>query len=246
MKKMITFAMLASVANVASAQEETKTFKMDGEFGLIATSGNTDTSSVKARLSANHELENWSNEYLIEGLYKQDEVEISDGVEETQTTAQKYFFSAQGNYKLENPDNRLFAYASYEDDRFSSFEYQATVAGGWNSVAFKTEDQSLSYSIGPGYGFSETTEGEDTSSLIVRAAANYDWTISSTASFKQVVSTEIGSDNTKSRSESSVSAKIGESLSMKFSIILNHNSDVADDRENLDTETAATLVYTFF
>ena len=104
----------------------------------------------------------------------------------------------------------------------------------------------FNYSIGPGYSFSETPDGEDQSSLIVRAALDYQWKISDTANFKQLLSTEVGSDNTKSKSETSVSAQISGGVSLKVSLILDHNSDVADDIDNLDTQTAVTLVYSFF
>ena len=104
----------------------------------------------------------------------------------------------------------------------------------------------LSYSIGPGYSFAETSEGVEQNGLIVRGALDYQWKISDTANFKQLLSTEVGTDNTKSKSETSVSANISESLSLKVSLILDHNSVVANDRDNLDTQTAVTLVYSFF
>ena len=245
MKKIALLVSLMASATVV-AQEEKKDFTLDGEMGLIVTTGNTDTTSLKGRLNAKHEMTNWSNEYLLEALYKQDEVTLDDGSEESQTTAQKYFLSAQGNYKLENPENRLFAFASYEDDRFSSFDFQATIAGGWSSVWFDKPTQKFTYSIGPGYSFAERVDGEDADSFIIRGAMDYTWKISDNANFKQAVSTEIGDDNTKSKSETSISAKLGEALSMKFSVILNHNTDVDPGLDNLDTETAATLVYTFF
>lgn len=245
MKKIaLLMSLLASATTVA--QDEKKDFTLDGEMGLIITTGNTDTSSLKGRLSAKHEMDRWSNDYLVEALYKRDEVTNDDGTEVTQTTAQKYFVSAQGNYKLENPENRLFAFASYEDDRFSSFDFQGTIAGGWSSVWFDKPTQKFTYSIGPGYSFADRVDGEDASSFIVRGALDYSWKISNNANFKQAVSTEVGSDNTKSKSETSISAKLGEGLSMKFSVILNHNTDVDPGLDNLDTETAATLVYTFF
>lgn len=245
---LVSALSLAAMANTTQAQTQEdadKAFKMDGELGLILTTGNTDTSSVKGRLSAHHEMERWSNNYVLEAFYKQNEV-ITDGVEETQTTAQKFFVSGQGNYKLQNPDNRLFVFASYEDDRFSSFDFQATLAGGWNAKVWNTEVSTFSYSIGPGYSVADTIEGEDAGGFIVRAAADYQWAVSDTATFKQILSTEVGSDNTKSRSETSLSAQINGSLSMKISLILNHNTEVESDRENLDTETAVTLVYSFF
>lgn len=246
MKKHLIAAGLLISCNVVAEEAQEKEFTMDGELGIIFTTGNTETTSVKGRISAHQELEMWSNDYLLEALYKQDEVENDAGNEVVQTTAQKFFVSGQGNYKLVNPKNRLFVFASYEDDRFSSFDYQATLAGGWNSQWFKTNNSRLNYSVGPGYSFAEKDNGEDASGLIVRAALDYQWKISDTSTFKQIVSTEVGSDNTKSKSETSITAKINGSLSMKASLLLNHNSDVAAGDENLDTETAVTLVYTFF
>ncbi len=242
-----TFAIaaLASVSTGVSAQD-VKPFSMDGEFGFIVTTGNTETTSVSAGLSATQELEQWSNTYKITGLYKSDTVVNDDGEDEERTTAQKYFASAQGNYKLTNPDHRLFVFGSYEDDRFSNFNYQGTLAVGWNEILWNTEVSSFEYSVGPGYSFAETQEGESFNSAILRGAIAYNWNISETAKFTQTVATEIGSDNTKSRAESALTAQIYGGLSMKVSFKLDHNTDVADGVDKLDTETAMTLVYTFF
>ncbi len=240
MKKHLILFGLCAAGNVF-ADDEVKPFSMDGEFGFIATTGNTETTSIKGKLSAHQDLTQWSNDFIVEALYKKDEV---NGVE--LTTAQKYFLSGQGNYKLENPAHRLFGFASYEDDRFSSFNYQATIASGWSQEMWEDDTSKFSYSIGPGYSFNQTNEGIDQNGMIVRAALNYQWKISDTANFKQLLSTEVGSDNTKSKSETSVSAQISGDLSLKVSLILDHNSDVADDIDNLDTQTAVTLVYSFF
>lgn len=238
-KSLILIGLLAAAPAIAADKE--KPFSMDGEFGFISTSGNTETTSIKAKLSAHQELEMWSNDFKLEGLYKKDEVS-----EVSQTTAQKYFLSGQGNYKLTNPDHRIFGFASYEDDRFSSFDYQSTVAAGWSQKVWQDDTSKLNYSIGPGYSFAKRQTGENENGAIVRASMNYQLKISETAQFKQLVSTEVGSDNTKSKSESSVSAKISDGFSLKVSLVLDHNSDVPDGKENLDTQTAVTLVYTFF
>lgn len=246
MKKLVIAAALGLVAGSAFAEEAPKTFTMDGEFGMNVTTGNTETSTVTAGLNAQQELERWSNTYLIEGLYKTETVTDDEGVESDNTSAQKFFASAQGNYKLDNPDHRLFLFSSYEDDRLSNFDYQATLAGGWSQKVWSDEKSSFEYSIGPGYSWSETQDGVDTSNAIIRGSMAYNWFVSETAKFSQTFSTEVGSENTKSRAESSLTATINGSLSMKVSLRLDHNSDVADGIENLDTETAITLVYNFF
>lgn len=238
-KSLILIGLLAATPSFAADKD--KPFSMDGEFGFISTSGNTETTSIKAKLSAHQELEMWSNDFKVEGLYKKDEVN-----EVSQTTAQKYFLSGQGNYKLANPDHRIFGFVSYEDDRFSSFDYQSTLAAGWSQKLWKDDASQFNYSIGPGYSFAKRQTGESENGAIVRASMNYQLKISETAQFKQIVSTEVGSDNTKSKSESSVSAKISDGFSLKVSLVLDHNSDVPDGKENLDTQTAVTLVYTFF
>ena len=245
MKKLLLAIAGTCVAASAIAQDEPKPFTMDGEFGLIVTTGNTETTSATAGITAQQELENWSNDYQIKGLYKEETV-IQDGEEVERTSAQKFFASAQGNYKLENPDHRLFAFSSYEDDRFSNFAYQATLAGGWSQKMWKTEKTAFEYSVGPGYSWAETQAGVDNDSFIVRGSAAFKWFISDTAKFTQTASTEVGSENTKSRAESALTATISGSLSMKVSLRLDHNSNVAEGVEKLDTETAVTLVYNFF
>lgn len=240
-KQIIAAALLSVIASGNVFAQEEKSLTMDGEFGFIFTSGNTETTSGSAGISANQELESWSNDYKFTALYKQDSEDDVDT-----TSAQKFFASAQGNYKLENPDHRLFAFASYEDDRFSNFKYQSTVAAGWNQKVWGDDKSSFEYSIGPGYSYAKDLDDETVSGAIIRGALNYKWKISDTSRFTQTFSTEVGSDNTKSRSETALSAQIAGGLSMKLSLKLDHNSDVDDGVENLDTETAITLVYSFF
>lgn len=245
MKKLLVAALLTASGS-ALAQDEMKPFTMDGEFGLIVTTGNTETESMSAGLTAHQELDNWSNDFIINGLYKQETTEDDEGNEVETTSAQKFFASGQANYKLSNPKNRLFGFTSYEDDRQSNFDYQATVAAGWSQKVWEDKRTAFEYSVGPGYSFAETQEGVEQNSAILRASLGYRWKISDTAKFTQTMSTEIGSENTKSRSETALSASISGSLSMKLSIQLDHNSNVDEGVDKLDTETAVTLVYTFF
>ncbi len=239
--------LLASTMSFSISAEDKKTFTMDGEFGFTATSGNTESSSTIAKLNAKHELVDWSNQYVVEAFQKKQEVVDSSTQQvESQTAAQKVFFSAQGDYKLENPNYRLFAFSSYENDRFSNFDYQSTLAAGWSQEVWKEKKSEFKYSVGPGYSFSETADGVAVDGVIIRSSAEYLWNISDTAVLRQSVSTEIGDENTKSKSETSLSAQVNGSLAMKFSYVLNHNSTVAGDKENLDTIASVTLVYSFF
>ena len=227
--------------------DEDKNFTLNGELGLTATSGNTDSSSVLIKLNATHELEDWSNDYKLEARHKKQAfTDSTTGETNDQTSEQKFGIEAQGDYKLQNPDHRVFLFAEHKTDRFSTYDNQTTIAGGWSQQVWKRENSQFKYSIGPGYTFVETNDGLSSDEMILRSSAEYVWNISDNAQFRQVVSTNIGDSNTISESDTSISAKLNGSLAMKFSFQMDHNSNVAEDKENLDIFTSITLVYSFF
>ena len=77
MKKQVLASLVAiSLSPAVFAQDdEVKPFTMEGELGFISTSGNTETTSISAGIQAHQELEKWSNDYVLKGLYKQETVE---------------------------------------------------------------------------------------------------------------------------------------------------------------------------
>lgn len=219
-------------------------FFLEGEFGVLAASGNTDASSFKAKLLAQHETATWSNRYIAEGLYTQSR----KGDQERQATAQRLYLSSYADYKFANPNERIFLFADYEDDRFNAFEYQASVATGWAEVKWRDDESSFRYSIGPGYNFSERTNGneDDNDGLIVRASAEFQYEWTTGAKLRQFFSTSAGDENTRSRSETSISTTVFDELAMKISFKLDHNTSPKVDDASLNTETSVSLIYQFF
>ena len=248
-KLVVVSALLTSFSGIA---QEEKAFTLDGEFGFNVTTGNTETTSINGGLTAKHKLKKWENDYIFEALYREETTEDDNGVEDSAVSAQRFFASAQGNYKLTNPDYRLFLFGSYEDNALGAFDYQGTAALGWSHKLWESKKSSFDYSIGPGYTFQREQDSDDGSEtdtntfFVVRGSAAYNWFISDTAKFTQTLAVESGSENTKTRSETALSAQISGALSLKVAFRVDHNSDVADDLENTDTETAITLVYSFF
>ncbi len=92
---------------------------------------------------------------------------------------------------------------------------------------------------------SELDSGHKSEEGIVRLAAKYAWEVSENAAFQQLLSSEIGSESTIYRSDSSIKATINGSLSMKVALTVKYNSVVPVDRDKMDTETSVTLVYGF-
>jgi putative salt-induced outer membrane protein len=221
---------------------------MIGEFGFLVASGNTNTSTLTAKINTSQELTSWSYQVIGNALYKQSQQEV-DGKKNNGASAQKLFLSGQLDHKLTEPDDRLFIYGEYENNRFSGFRYQASLAAGWTSRLWHDKQSEFKYSVGPGYGISEFEEDnsdEDTKGLIVRAAMEYKLKFSNHATFRQFVSTEADQEFYKTKSETSLSTKLTGALAMKLSFVMNLDTSVGPETEELDTEAAVTLVYQFF
>jgi putative salt-induced outer membrane protein YdiY len=230
-------------------KEKDEGINLSGEFGVLAANGNTNTTTFKAALRSEHETTHWSNNYGGEITYKQNEVDNDIIV-----SAQRLFLNAQLDYKLPAKNKRLFVYAEYEDDRFNGFRYQSALATGWSAHAWKEENSQLRYSIGPGYSYSEreVVDAENHTSydilkeVIVRASLDYRFSFNKNAKFRQFLSTEAGQESNRSRSETSITANLVETLAMKLSFVMSYNDGTLQQNEDLSTETSISLVYQFF
>ena len=258
--KLLSLCVLAATSTQSFAEqaEEPKTWDVTSEVGAIVTSGNTSTTTLKGGIKAKHHLENWHNEYKFDGIYKEDEIENDAGEREKERTNEKYSVSAQGNYKLNEDHSHLFIYGSYDSDYFGAYRNEAVLSVGYGLRLLNRDNMYLNAEIGPGIKRFEHQEessdlddnglplaGETESEAIGVAKLDYNWQISENARFTQLVAMEYGDTNTKTISESALMTKINGSLQMKFAYNITHNSDVSDEKENTDTETSLTLVYSF-
>jgi len=257
MLKMNLAIVVAALSATAFAEEK-KTWNVEVELGAIATSGNTQTTSLHTKLDVKHNLTKFKNEYIVSSLFKEDEISQDDNSKVKEKTADKYLLSAKSAYQLANSDtgkSYLFGFASYTHDKFGAYKTYETVALGYGDWLYSNEKVNWFVEAGPGYFRGEKVlEGDDVSDpyiyeteqgALVRVATQLEWKITQTAVFKQIVSVETGSDNTRSLSETSLAASISNAMQMKFSFAVANDSKVAPGKEKTDTTTSATIVYKF-
>ena len=228
--------------------EEEDIFTLDGEVGVLNATGNTNAATFKAAITSEHETRHWNNNYNAEMLYKQIEVE-NNGVTEDQVSAQRFYGAAQFDYKLDTPGQRTFMYLDYENDQFNGYDYRATFASGWSQRVWNTDESMFRYSVGPGYGFvsaEDDTETNVNNGFILRASSEYQYQWYTGSRFRQFVSAEVGPDNIKTRSETSLAANLFDSLAMKLSFAVSYETQPLQNVEGLNTETSLTVVYRFF
>lgn len=259
--KIYTLGLCAALVSGQALAEKDKPLSVDAELGIISTSGNTEASSLKAKLDVKQDLTRFRNHFVAEAFYKKDQIESEvDGetVQENQTTAEKYFVSGQTDFKLDSEHKGLFIFGSYEDDRFSGYEYQATVAAGFSDRLFNFENSHLDYSVGPGMSFSKTeeyindddvlVESESSETAVIRLSANYLLKLSDNAKFTQSLSSDASLEsgkNTKTKAESALTANLTQSFALKASYSITHNTHVPDDKKHADTQVALTFVYSY-
>lgn len=218
------------------------------EIGLLIRTGNTESESWKGKLNLEREVRMWRHQGEFD--YYREETENLDG--NSVVDANRIFASAQTNRKFgENSNSSLFIYGSYEDDRFSSYKYQSTLAAGYGNRYTWAEDLYADFEIGPGYSYSKRRDNDETEGeMIARLAGQVNWNISDTSRFSQSLSTEVGGDNIRTRAVSTLTANINSALALRVSLTLNHNDTVYEQNDGripdkLDTETAVTVVYSF-
>ncbi|WP_076540825.1 YdiY family protein [Shewanella sp. UCD-KL21] len=237
----VTFAMPFAAHAGADFVEGDKTFAGEAELGATLTTGNTDTSSVKARLGMKQELGNWENAYLLEGLYNEDSGE---------NTAKRYYVGAQGDYKFDEK-SYMYITANYEADPFTGFDYKIIGSAGYGYKFIDNEKAFLSLEVGPGYIYKQLDDeqslalGYDSEdSVVAHGAMNFSYEITDSSTFSQLFVADYG-DNLEGRSETALTANIIGALAMKFAVIVRYNSAPLEDKKSTDTETNMTLLYAF-
>lgn len=238
MRNIALTCCLAAALPGAYAQENSQLWTTDIELGYVSTSGNSEASSLKARLESKREVDQWR--YLIH-------FDSLNSEEDGERSAERYFLSNKLDYKF-GDRSYLFGFASYEDDRFSGYDWQAVAAAGYGYRIIEADNMTWDAEAGPGYRVSaveDDTIADDEHELILRASTKFQWLITDNATFEQELSTEVGQDKTVSRSTTALKSTIIGALAMKLSYSVRYTDNVPPGTRHADTETAVTLVYSF-
>lgn len=206
-----------------------------GEFGYVATSGNTDTQSMSAKISLANERARWRHTLNLDALNSSD----SDT-----TTAERYAGDWQTDYKFTEFDY-IFGRLSHETDKFSGYDYRSSETAGYGRRVLRTESVTLDLEAGLGARQSKLMDDGTEHETIGRFAGRYAWQISPNAKLTEKLSTEIGGDATVTRSVTALQADIIGNLAVKLSYTVENTSDVPPGTKKTDTETMASLVYKF-
>jgi putative salt-induced outer membrane protein len=205
----------------------------EGELGYVKTTGNTDTTSLNARMKIAYLRGKWTHELAFESLFSED-----SGV----ATSERYVGDFKSIYSI-TERGYLFGRAEYVDDRFAGFNYQITEVAGYGRKIVETEKLALNLEAGPGGRHSKREDGDKEDELILYAGGVFSWKLSETAGLEQEATTNIGEDNTQTESITSLKVRIIGNFALKTSYTVRHNSSPPAGSRSTDTILSVTLVY---
>lgn len=234
-------AFLASTNTFAADEAPKSPWSSSAELGYVSTSGNTKTSSLNAKFDLGYEVEKWKHAARAETLQSKNRNETTG---EDEKTAHKSLATYQVDYKFTKHDY-AFGLLSYEEDRFSGFEYQAKAIVGYGRKVFIRDDMELDLEIGPGHRRYKPDMQPSDDDNEARLAAKYKWDISGTSVFTEELVGEFGDKQDEWKSVTALSANINSALAMKLSHTVKYLDVVPAGKDHYDRETAVTLVYTF-
>lgn len=257
MKLKLAIALLTILSLNANAAEKEiieSPFKASAELGALYKTGNNRSADILAGFDANYEKDLWRAKLDFNLLVKQTEVANENNSTDLKTTQQKWNIDLQGNRTLdEKSKNYIYGNGFYEDDRFNSFERQWSISSGWGRRWYKSKDSTFDADFGPGFkrdvisGIDGAAD-ETRDSFIIQAQATYTRKLNKHVEFKQFAVAKWATksdENSTLRAETSVVTKLIETLQLKFSFKLDHNTEVDAGRKKTQTQTGITLVYSF-
>ena len=211
------------------------------ELGFVSVSGNTETDTFNGRFSLGYEKQKWRHGGFLATQFSS----TNDKRTNTKTDAEKLTAQIKSDYQYSK-----FAYAfgiiDYDETKDSGFDYQSSYAIGAGYRFIKSDAHRLDGEFGFGVRNSKAELTQLTNSeLISRIAGFYKWQISKTSKIEQSISSEIGTDNTIIKYLGSLSANVLDSLALKVSYALKHQSEVPVGNERKETVTSFTVVYSF-
>lgn len=204
-------------------------------LGYLATSGNTDSSSLNSGFTVAYTTGHWAHSL---------EASAIKASENDATSAEAYAVGWKSEFNMTDRDF-LFGRVNWRKDRFSAYEQQLSESVGYGRRLIDTGVHFLNVELGAGARQADRIDGTAEDDFIVRGGINYQWKFSETASFTQDITSESGPENVYTESVSAIKTKLMGALGLVASYTIKNSSVVPPGSKNSDTFTALSLEYRF-
>ena len=235
LRTLVIVAALTAPLSLMAQEEPEGPWSGKATLGYLATSGNTENSTLNAGFEVGYKAGNWAHLFNAAAI---------NASESEVTSAEAYDVGWKSERNLTDKDF-LFGRLSWRKDRFSGYDTQISETVGYGRRLIDTDKHKLNAEIGAGARQSELQDGTKEDETIFRGGMYYKWLFSETAEFRQDLTVEGGNKNTYTESVTALSAKLMGNLALVASYTIKNNSDVPLLTEKTDTYTALSLEYKF-
>jgi len=230
----LAFAM-PLLAQEEEETEEDSPWSGSVTVGYLATTGNTEGSSLNSGAEINYTLELWEHQATAAAVFK---------TEDKITTDEAYDLGWKSARNL-TEHNYLYGRLDWRKDRFGSILEKFSQTIGYGRRLIDKEKHQLNGELGFGARQSDLSDNTNENDAIYTGRLTYTWQISETASFGQSFLVESGDSNTFTESVTNLRARLLGDLALVVSYTIRHNSDVVQGDFNTDTRSTLSLEYAF-
>jgi putative salt-induced outer membrane protein len=220
-----------------------------GQAGYVMSRGNSDTDAANVKVDLNLLRNDWKHALSLDGLFGR-----SAGI----TSAERWDARLQSDYRI-TPRWFSFAALSYQDDRFSGFQYQASASGGLGYKLIDSDSTKLAVQAGVGYrvlrpeliikdpagAVIDRIAQQTQSEVVGTAGIDFSHQFNPSTRVTDKLNAESGSSNTSIRNDLALEVKMSKKLSLAAGISVLENTKPPTGLKQTDTITTLNLVYAF-
>ena len=209
----------------------------EGEFGLVNTTGNTESFALNLKMNFVLQQERWRHRFAGTAMATSE-----DGIQDNE----RYTAEIQSNRSL-NEKSWLFGAFRWDADKFGSYDPQVSLTAGYGYQLMKSEKHELRGEIGAGWkSLTETVSNRETTEAIGRFLLDDSWQVFKTTVWTNRLLVEAGSSNTFTQFDTNLTVSMTDRFAIRLGFQARNNTKIPPgDSEHTDTITSANLVFGF-
>ena len=221
----------------APDEQEKQGWMGSGEFGLVSTSGNSDTFALNLKAEVIYRKDLWQHRFAATAISTS---------EDGEKDSERFTAELQSDRKL-SAKSYMFGVYRYDADKFGAYDPQQSITFGYGRELMKSENHFLKGEIGAGYRKSKEREtGIVYDNAIARLLLEDSWQVWESTLWTNRLLVESGKDNTFTQFNTGLAVSMTQRLAVKLGFEVRNNTDLPPgDSEHTDTTTTVNLVYNF-
>jgi putative salt-induced outer membrane protein len=237
---MLSVAATPLLAQETPAEEEEKPI-WEGSLGLswVATTGNSDTSSVGLDFNAERKPVPWGFVFVARGNKAKD-----SGT----TTAENYLIGARAMRKL-SEKWEAFGGLQWSRDPFTGFDSQTVASLGATYIAIESERNKLAFDGGLAYTWEdEVPPGDTVDYLGGLFGLTWEWKLGEKSKLVERLVYYPNFDESadwRVTSFTAIEAAVNSWMSLRFGYDIRHRNQPIGDADSTDTTSTASVVFKF-